>query len=100
MTVGVEVGGERSKRLNGGDRTGPDIFAVEKLLEALEDALIGGLRKNGKQGPFAFLKTPKHLEGRGYRRKQAGRRIEPKAPCSSKTTNLAGKRPFYCSSAG
>jgi hypothetical protein len=49
MTVGVEVGGKRAKRLNGGHRARPDIFAMEKLLEAFEDALIGGLREKGKK---------------------------------------------------
>ena len=61
MTVGVEVRGKRSKRLNGGDRAGSDVFAGEKLLKAFEDALIGGLRKKGKQGPFALEKTPERL---------------------------------------
>jgi hypothetical protein len=35
MTEGIEVGGKRAERLDGGDQTGPDIFAVEKLLEFL-----------------------------------------------------------------
>ncbi len=61
MTVWVEVSGKRAERLDGGDRARPDIFAVEKLLEAFEDALIGTLREKGKQGPFAFEKAPKHL---------------------------------------
>ena len=61
MAVGIEVGGKGAERLDGGHRARPDIFALEKLLEAFEDALIGVLREKGKQGPFAFEKTPKHL---------------------------------------
>jgi hypothetical protein len=51
-------GGKGAERLDGGDRARPDIFAMEKLLKAFEDALIGGLREKGKQGPLQSKMTP------------------------------------------
>ncbi len=39
---------------------------MEKLLEALEDAVVGGLGEKGKQGAFAFEKATEHF-GNGKR---------------------------------
>ena len=39
----VEVGSEGAEGLERGDHAGLYIFAVEKLLKAFPDALVGGL---------------------------------------------------------
>jgi hypothetical protein len=39
----VEISGKGAEGLKRGDRAGLDVFAVEKLLEALSDALVSGL---------------------------------------------------------
>jgi hypothetical protein len=61
MDVGVEVGGKRAKSLDGAHRARPYVLPLEKLLETLTDALIGGLREKGEQGAFAFEKAAECL---------------------------------------
>ena len=66
MNVGLPIGGKGAKSLDRAHQARPYVFAVEKLLETLEDALVGGLREKGKQGAFAFEKATEHF-GNGKR---------------------------------
>jgi hypothetical protein len=43
MAMRVEISGKGAEGLERGDRAWLDVFAVENLLEAFEDALVGGL---------------------------------------------------------
>ena len=66
MEVWVLIGGEGAKGLDGAHQARPYVFAVEKLLETYEDALVGGSGKKGKQGTFALEEASKHLgNGKG-----------------------------------
>jgi hypothetical protein len=66
MEVWIPIGGKGAKGLDGAHQAGPYVLAVEKLLETLEDALVGGLREKRKQGAFAFEKATEHF-GNGKR---------------------------------
>ena len=48
MRMRIEIGGKGAEGLDRGHRARPYAFAVKKLLEAFEDALIGALQEKGK----------------------------------------------------
>jgi hypothetical protein len=64
MDVRMEVGSKRAEGLDGADRPRPYVFTLEKLLEALSDALLSGLGEKGEQGAFALEKPPESLGDR------------------------------------